>query len=106
MLRLIKRLIARLRSKSIKFLFLGKFGLQIQSSLSDEQLQEFLIMVYSHSLINDVINSLKITDEEQYIRVTKNIELMAQNGLVEADTENDDEPIIGAGSENNSMGRS
>lgn len=103
MLRLIKRLIARLRSKSIKFLFLGKFGLQIQSSLSDEQLQEFLIMIYSHSLINDVINSLKITNEEQYVRVTKNIELMAQNSL---DTENDDEPIIGAGSENNSMGRS
>lgn len=103
MLRLIKRLIARLRSKSIKFLFLGKFGLQIQSNLSDEQLQEFLIMIYSHSLINDVINSLKITNEEQYVRVTKKIELMAQNGL---DTENDDEPIIGAGSENNSMGRS
>ena len=105
MLRLIKRLIARLRSKSIKFSFLGKFGLQIKSNLNDEQLQEFLIMIYSHSLINDVINSLKITDEEQYVRVTKNIELMAQNTLV-AEEENDDEPIIGAGSENNSMGRS
>jgi len=104
MLRLIKRSIARLKSKSIKFSFLGKYGLQIKSQLNDEQLQEFLIMIYSHSLINDVINSLKITDEEQYVRVTKNIELMAQNGLAEA--ENEDEPIIGAGSENNSMGRS
>lgn len=103
MLRLIKRLTSRLRSRSIKFSFLGKFGLQIKSKLNDEQLQEFLIMIYSHSLINDVINSLKITDEEQYVRVTKNIELMAQNGLAE---ENEDEPIIGAGSENNSMGRS
>lgn len=94
--------IKRMKARSIKFYFLGKYGLKIKSKLTDEQLQEFLIMIYSHSLINDIINSLKITDEDQYARVTKSIELMAENQL----TQSDDEPMIGAAGENNSMGRS
>lgn len=106
MLQFIKKVFNR---RYIKFKFVGKYGLSIKSNLNDSDLQDFLFMIYNQTLINDIMNNIKVNNEDQHERVENNLLKMAEEiktNLEQVEEYNNEEPIIGVLSENNSMGRS
>jgi hypothetical protein len=93
------------RKKYIKISYIGKFGMRIDTNFTDDEVQDFLLSVYTDQIINDVMEYLKVYKEDQYIRIVKFLEEKAKLVQQEVDSHNQD-PIIGVLSENNNMGRS
>jgi hypothetical protein len=93
------------RKRYIKITYIGKFGISIDTNFNDNEIQDFLLSIYTYQVIQDVMEYLKVNKEDQYERIIKFLEEKAK--LVQQEiTNNSQEPIIGVLSENNNMGRS
>jgi hypothetical protein len=101
MVQLIKRIFRK--KKYIKFEYLGKYGLRIDTTFSNDEIKDFLFSVYSNDIINDIMDYLKVHKEDQYDYLVNFLEEQAKLVL---QSQNIDDPIIGVLGENNNMGRS
>jgi len=93
------------RKRYIKISYFGKFGVEIDTNFTDDEVQEFLYSIYTDQVINDIMDHLKVYKEDQYARVVKFLEERAKQAQEEMEEE-DNGPIVGVLSENNNMGRS
>lgn len=100
---MIKRMFAK--KKHIKFKYIGKYGLVINSNFSDDEMKEFLFNIYSNEIINEIMDYLKVNKEDQYERIVEFLEEQAKL-VLQSQIQNEDSPIVGVLSENNNMGRS
>ena len=94
------------KKKYIRFDFIGQHGLGIDTNFLDHEIRDFIFSIYTHELIGDIMDYLKVNKEDQYDRIVEFLEEQVQLSGEQVEVEDLEKPIIGVLSENNNMGGS